>query len=250
MVHFDGLLWLLLLLGPLLFFQRRLHLEIQVVLLLITRSQEIALALFSLLFFPGVLLHEVSHYLTAKLLKVRAAGFSLLPTPLPDGRLRLGFVETAAADFVRDAFIGAAPLVTGGLFVAYAGIHRLGLDILWESLASGGIPLRDALASMQAHADFWLWFYLTFTVSSTMLPSASDRRAWLPLALVITMLAGLALLAGAGPWMLANLAPVLNGALRSLAVAFGITICLHLVLLLPVWGIRHLLIRLTRPGIL
>jgi hypothetical protein len=245
MSNVDGLMWLLLILGPLLFFQRRLHREIQAVLLLITRHHEISLALFSLLFFPGVLLHELSHYVTARIMGVRTGRFSLLPTPMPDGRLRLGFVETTSVDFVRDAFIGAAPLLSGGLFVAYAGIQRLKLPLLWDSLANGILPLKGALAAISGQADFWLWFYLAFTVSSMMLPSASDRRAWLPLTLTIVMLIGMALLGGAGPWMMRNLAPTLNQALQALAVAFGISVFLHLALLLPVWGLRKILNRLT-----
>jgi hypothetical protein len=245
MSQVDGLVWLLLVLGPLLFSQRRLHRETQSVFLLATRHKEISLALFSLLFFPGVLLHELSHFLTARLLGVRTGRFSLLPTPLPDGRLRLGFVETESVDFVRDALIGAAPLLTGGLFVAYAGIQRLKLPVLWDSLAYGSQPLREALAVIPAQVDFWLWFYLAFTVSSMMLPSASDRRGWLPLALVVGLLVGMALLGGAGPWMLAHLAPTMNQALQAVAVTFGISAFLHLALLLPMWGLRKVMSRLT-----
>jgi len=238
-------MWLLLVLGPLIFVQRRLHRETQAVFLLLTRHKEISLALFSLLFFPGVLLHELSHYITARLLGVRTGRFSLLPTPLPDGRLRLGFVETESVDFFRDALIGAAPLLTGGLFVAYAGIQRLRLTLLWDSLAYGSQPVRDAVAAIPAQVDFWLWFYLAFTVSSMMLPSASDRRGWLPLGLVIVCLVVLALLGGAGPWMLAHIAPTLNQALQAIAVTFGISMFLHLALLLPVWSIRKVISRMT-----
>ncbi len=245
MGNFTGILWLLVVLGPLLFLQRRLHREIQAVLLLITRHNEITLALFSLLFFPGVLLHELSHYITARLLGVRTGKFSMLPTPLPDGRLRLGFVETASVDFVRDALIGVAPLVTGGLFVAYAGIVRLKLTALWDSLAYGSEPFREALAKVLAQPDFWLWFYLAFTISSMMLPSASDRRAWLPVVLTVFGLIGMALLAGVGGWMIAHLAPTLNRALQAIAVTFGISASLHLVLYLPTWAVRKLLSRLT-----
>jgi hypothetical protein len=245
MSNVDGLMWLLLILGPLLFVQRRLHRETQAVLLLITRHHEISLALFSLLFFPGVLLHELSHYITARVLGVRTGRFSLLPTPLPDGRLRLGFVETASVDFVRDAIIGVAPLLSGGLFVAYAGIQRLKLPLLWDSLASGNLPFEEALAAIPTQADFWLWFYLAFTVSSMMLPSASDRRAWLPLTLVVVVLISMALLGGAGPWMMRNLAPTLNQVLQALAVAFGISVFLHMALLLPMWVVRKLLNRIT-----
>jgi hypothetical protein len=66
MRELDGLWWLLLLLGPLLLLQRRLHLETQAVFLLLTRRGDLALVLYSMLFFPGVLLHEASHYLMAR----------------------------------------------------------------------------------------------------------------------------------------------------------------------------------------
>src|SRR5512143_2626739 len=108
-------------LGPLLFAQRWLHREVQWVFLLITRSPSVSVGLFSLLFFPGVLLHELSHFLMARLLGVRAGRFSLLPSVVEGGKLRLGFVETAETDWVRDALIGAAPLITGGAAVAYLG---------------------------------------------------------------------------------------------------------------------------------
>ena len=81
----DGFLWLLLMLGPLLILQRSLHREIQSVFLLITRRPEIAIALFSLLFFPGVLLHESSHFLMAKLLNVPTGRVSSQVIEMPKG---------------------------------------------------------------------------------------------------------------------------------------------------------------------
>ena len=245
MSNYDGLLWLLLALGPLLFLQRRLHREIQAVLLLITRHHEISIALFSLLFFPGVLIHELSHYLIARLLGVKTGRFSLLPRPLPDGRLRLGFVETSSVDFFRDALIGVAPLLMGGLFVAYAGIQRLRLTLLWDSLAYGKLSIDEATHTIFFQADFWLWFYLAFTVSSMMLPSASDRRAWIPLTFGFIILLVMALLAGAGPWMLSHLAPTFNDALQALAITLGISAFLHFALVLPVFALRKLLSRVT-----
>jgi hypothetical protein len=178
-------------------------------------------------------------------LGVRTGRFSLLPTPLPDGRLRLGFVETASVDFFRDALIGAAPLISGGLFVAYAGMQRLKLTLLWDSLAYGKYSLKEVITTIPAQADFWLWFYLAFTVSSMMLPSASDRRAWLPLLLTVASLIAMALLGGAGPWMVDHLAPTLNLALQALSITFGISASLHLALLLPMVILRKLLCRLT-----
>jgi hypothetical protein len=242
----DGLWWLVILLGPLLFLQRRLHFETQAVFLLLTRSKEMAVALFSLLFLPGVLLHEMSHYLTARLLGVRTGRISLLPKTTKEGRLQLGYVETAQSDILRDALIGAAPLIVGGAFVAYAGIVHLGLPELWEAMSAGDGPgTLDSLFTLPQRADFLLWFYLVFAVSSTMLPSSSDRRAWLPVLILVGLILGISLIVGAGPWLASNVAPYVNDALRALAVVLGITVGVHLILLPPAWATRMALSRLT-----
>lgn len=246
LANLDGLLWLLALLVPLLFLQRWLHREIQIVFLLLTRRTDIALMLFSLLFFPGVLLHEGSHFLVARLLGVRTGRFSLIPRPLQGGRLQLGYVETAGADWVRESLIGLAPLLTGGAFVAYIGLARLGLEGLWEQLLeTGTASILPLLADLPGQPDFWLWFYLAVVVSSTMMPSASDRRAWLPLIVIIVVLLAGSLLAGAGPWLATYLAPLLNHALRAVAVVFGISVVVHMAFLPPIWLAHRVLSRLT-----
>lgn len=215
-------------------------------LLLIFHRSDVSLALFSLLFFPGVLLHEVSHYLMARLLGVRTGRFSLIPRPLENGRLQLGYVETAKADILRDALIGVAPLLSGGLFVAYAGIVHMGLPEVWENaIAGSGQTLPEAMRMLFDRSDFWLWFYLIVAVSSTMMPSRSDRRAWLPVILAAGFLLILGLLAGAGPWLVQNLAMPLNEALRAIAMVLAISLVVHLVLVLPFILLVKILERLT-----
>ncbi|MCA1953744.1 MAG: hypothetical protein LDL12_01200 [Anaerolinea sp.] len=243
---FDGLLWFLGCLAAFVVAQRRLHRELQAVFLLLTRHPAVTVGVFSLLLFPGVLLHELSHYLMARLLGVRTGRFSLLPAVLADGTVRLGYVETAQVDFGRDALIGMAPLLTGGALTAYLGIERLGFLQLAESFSRGGLSgFWQGLVALPQQSDFWLWFYLTLAISSTMLPSASDRRGWLPLGLTVGGLVALAVVAGAGPWMLENLAPGLNQLLRALAVVLAISLVVHGVLLVPVWALRRLIERLT-----
>lgn len=203
------------------------------------------MALFSVLFFPGVLLHEVSHWLMARILGVRTAGLSLLPRPMEGGKLQMGYVKVGRTDWLRDGLIGAAPLITGGLFVAYAGLAQLKLQTLWEAVVTDGLAgLVQAIPGIVAQKDFWLWFYLILVVSSMMMPSASDRRAWLPLALVSLALLAISLLAGAGPWMAEHLAEPLDRVLRAVATVFGISVVVHLVLVGPVWFLRRLLSRL------
>lgn len=243
---FDGLLWLLAALVVFVFLQRALHREIQAVFLILTRRPGVTQVVFALIFFPGVLLHELSHFFVAKLLGVQTGNFSLIPQAQPDGKLRLGYVETESGGFVRDALVGAAPLVAGCLFVAYTSIYQLHLLPLWDF-----IRLADwngfwaGLMMVPKSSDFWLWFYLAFTVSSTMMPSTSDRHAWLPLGLLVVVLIGVVVLAGAGPWMLENLAPPFNQFLRALAMIFGFSGILHVLLIIPFLLLHRILTRLT-----
>jgi len=243
---FDGLIWLLLALVVFVFLQRSLHREIQAFFLILVRRPGMTQVIFALIFFPGVLLHETSHYLSAKLLGVQTGRFSLFPQAMPDGKLRLGYVETASGGFIRDALIGAAPLVTGSLFVAYTGIYQMHLLPLWDLLRIadwGGF--WAIFMTVPQTPDFWLWFYLTFTISSTMMPSSSDRQAWLPLGLLLVGLVGVAILAGAGTWMLTNLAPSFNQFLRTLAMIFALSGMLHGLLILPFLLLHASLARIT-----
>ncbi len=238
----DGFFWLLLLIGPLLLLQRGLHREIQAIFLLITRRADVSIVLFSLLFFPGILLHECSHYVTARLLGVRTGRFSLIPRPLNGKRLQLGFVETASTDWLRDAMIGSAPLLTGGLFVAYSGLTRLGLPGIWQGYSAGGFSgTLEALSRLSLRTDAWLWFYLTLVISSTMLPSASDRRSWLPLGFILVLILAMSLLFGAGPWLAQHFAGPFNRILLSVDVVLGISALTHLVFIPPLWIIRRFL---------
>jgi len=68
-----------------------------------------------------------------------------------------------------------------------------------------------------------------------MFPSPSDRRAWLPVASIVVIIVGLALLFGAGPWMSENLLPLL----------FAISASAHLLVLFPAWLLRKLLSKVT-----
>jgi hypothetical protein len=223
-------------------FQRWLHFEIQGVFFLITRRIDLALAIFSILFLPGVLLHELSHYLAARVLGVPVGRISIIPQSLPEGRLRMGYVETASTDVFRDALIGTAPLFAGSIFVAYAGLVQLGFTSVWEQLTSSNIP---DIAEVINQPDFWIWFYLIFVVSSTMFPSASDRRAWVPVLLLVGSIIVLLLISGAGPWLWDQVGTTLLGLVHILSLIFVLSALVHLILLIPVWLFRLLLNRVT-----
>ena len=236
---FRSLGWFLVGVLGLAILQRRLHLEIQSVIFLITRRIDLALAIFSILFLPGVLLHELSHYFSARLLGVPTGRISIIPQSLPDGRLRMGYVETAATDFLRDALIGVAPLIAGSIFVAYAGLVHLEFGTIWQQLSLGEVSsIFPIVSQVTDQADFWIWFYLIFVVSSTMFPSETDRRAWVPVLLMIGVFVGLIFISGAGPWLWENLGSSLLSLVHLLSLIFILSALVHLILLPPFWLLR------------
>jgi hypothetical protein len=246
MTQLSGLVWFIFMLVPLIVLQRLLHREIQAVFLILTRDPRVTMGIFSLLFLPGVFLHELSHFVVAKILGVRTGKFSLFPKSLPDGRLQLGYVETARSDAVRDSLIGAAPLIVGTLFVAYVAIYHLQMRVLWDAFRNGQFDLLWlGIRALPRVQDFYLWFYLAFAVSSTMMPSESDRHAWLELVISIGVLILIALLVGAGPWMLSNIAPRLSNFLSAVAVIFGLSAFVHVLLILPTALTHKLLARVS-----
>jgi len=59
----------------------------------------------------------------------------------------------------------------------------------------------------------------------------------------------LALFAGAGPWMLAYVAPPLNNFLQSVALLFGLSAGVHALLILPAFLVHKFLARLLKVDI-
>jgi hypothetical protein len=122
----------------------------------------------------------------------------------------------------------------------------LGLGTLWEPFRSLDLTmLADRTIALSNQPDFWLWLYLAIAVSSTMLPSASDRRAWMPISIVLILLTALAIVAGAGPWLEENGLPFISRALRAVAIVFGLSLVLQFIILVPTWGLRKVISRLT-----
>lgn len=241
----DGLLWLTMMLVALFFLQRKLHHEMQVVLLLLTRSPGATLIIFSLIFFPGVLLHELSHFFFAKLLQLRTGRFSVMPVPMPDGRLQMGFVEIERSDILRGSLVGVAPMIVGTFFVGLVAYQFWSFQLIWDLFRTGKWAVMwTALQTLISLPDFWIWFYLVLVVSATMIPSASDRYAWTPLLAIFAFIFLLLLIGGAGPWMLSSLGPILNGFSRSAALILLVSVLVHLVLLPPFLGLHTLLVRM------
>jgi hypothetical protein len=238
-------LWAAIGLICLLFMQRWIHAHLHGVSLLLVGRPEWAVVVYAVVLFPGVVLHEASHWLTATLLGVRTGGMSLLPRRQPDGTLQLGYVEYYKGPNVgpiRESLIGAAPLVAGVAVILLIGQHVFGVTRLAEAIQTGDLTvLVDAMAQVLATPNVLVWLYLIFAISCAMLPSRSDRQAW-PAFLVIAG-AAVAIVAfmARGTAVFANLAQPVATFFGYLGTAFSIAIAVGLICIVVIATLEWLL---------
>ncbi len=234
-------LWFTASLVSLVFAQRWMHASLQRVLLLFFRKIEIAFFFYALLLLPGIVLHEASHLLAARLLGVRTRSFSILPKLRYDGTIRFGYVETERVGPIRSALIGAAPLVSGILVLALLVYGNLGMDPIWMVGDGFGVEtLPQFWERLIDTPNLGWWLYLAIVVSNTMLPSSADRAAWIPFGLILIALIVIIFLLGFGPQAADLVAKPAETGLRILAGLFTLTTCLDLVLVLPLWFVLRL----------
>lgn len=186
-------IWVALALPILLLMQRWIHTHLHGIALLLMGKSERAVILYAIILFPGVMLHELSHWLMATLLGVRTGSFSLLPWQQADGSVQLGYVEyykSSSLGALRESLIGGAPLVTGTAVILLISFRIFGVTDLSVAIQSGNVDnLVTALGQVFAVPDFLVWLYLLFAVSNAMMPSRSDRRAWPALILALAIIA-------------------------------------------------------------
>jgi hypothetical protein len=228
----------------LLVIERWIHRHLQGTMLLLVGDREIAVVLYALPLMPGIVLHEISHALTARLLGVRAGRVSIGPR-LADERIQLGFVPVEETDFVRASLIGLAPLLAGTAVILLIGYSVFDIGVMQQGFANGDwAEVTKDLAETLRAPDAWLWLYLIFAVSNTMLPSESDREPWIPILLFMVLVAVLAWLAGLGPKIVDYLGQSLDLAALWLMVMFVFTIAADLPFVLVIALLERVLGRL------
>ena len=215
-------------LGLLLWADRWLHRRLQGVMYLLSDDEEIAIWLYAIILLPGVMLHEVSHALAAAVVGVKIGRINILPRRVGK-RIQLGFVPVQQTDFIRASFIGAAPLLCGGLAVVVLGYKVFGApEVIAALAAQDWLTAVQGLAAAFQAPDAWIWAYFVFAIGNTMLPSRSDVHAWPFIGFVALVFTFLVLLFGGSALLLDGLGQFLTVAVRWLVLLGGCTLLIDL----------------------
>ena len=189
---FPPLIILIATVFPILWLKRWITLHLQGVGILVWGDADIAMLLYFLTLLPGIVLHELSHWACARMLGVRTGRMRIWPSRTGGGRMRLGSVRIGQTDHLRASLIGLAPFITGCAAIYLIGDLILGAGpLIGPLLRADFAAFRSSLSVYTQASDFWIWIYVIFTISNTMFPSESDRRAWWP---VVALLGAMALL--------------------------------------------------------
>lgn len=143
---------------------------------------------FYLLVFPGVVLHELAHYLACLLTGTRVVRFApFAPQSSADGRMVLGYVVHERRAFPVRAVIGLAPLVLnpGGILLATAILTPLSFEEVVNSSVETmleGVIESGYLAQNPFLAVAWVYLCVSFALGSV--PSREDLAS-VPAALLV-----------------------------------------------------------------
>jgi len=217
--------------------KRRITGSLQELSMRLVDDPDVALIIYFVVVLPGVVIHELSHWLMAKLLGVRVS----LPAlgPVRKGRSRrvsLGSVRVSKVDPVRASLIGMAPLLGGSAVILIIGNLVLGVGDFADAAVGQGLEgVLRALAQMAQVGDFWLWLYLIFAVSNAMLPSESDMAAVRPVLIFLGIVAAIVLVVTGVRGISPAVVDGVNAIAGYLAIAFGLTLAVDIVFMLVIW---------------
>ncbi len=246
----TSLLWLGLLMVPVTLLKRWVMIHLHALGVITLGSDYRAIWLRFLVLAPGIFLHEFSHWLTAKLLFVPTGQFSLGPsrhvTRGQQVQVTMGYVMIGKTDPIRASLIGVAPFIFGTAAIVLIGNYgfrqALAVDLPPTSIITAVVT---HLADLFRVADAWLWLYLTFSISNSLMPSASDRRDWWAAALYLIALATIVVILTGVRQPPPELLAAVRRTLDTLLFAFTLTLVIDLVIGVVIYVLHQVISRLT-----
>ncbi len=237
-----SLVWLMALGVLLLAVNRWITRHLQGIGLLLFGDSAVATVLYFVVMLPGVALHEVSHWAMASLLRVRTGGVSLWPKRMRNGRVRLGSVQVQVVDPFRESLIGLAPFLVGTAAVLLIARQAFGVQVPVQASPVEQLGLvLDNLSRLSQVSDAWLWLYLLFAISNSMLPSETDRRPWRMMALYLILVSAAYYALVGVPRVPDNMVAAASRGVDLLSFAFGLTLTVDLLVMVLVFGLEIIL---------
>lgn len=139
-----------------------------------TLSKFMSVSLLSIIFLPGIIIHELSHLFSAMILFVPVGDMEFIPRK-EGNSVKLGSVEIGKTDPVRRSIIGFAP-VFAGLIIVVGVVYLFSSNILFFQNKNLYIFI----------AVIFILVYLLFAISNTMFSSRKDMEGTLEI--LITLL--------------------------------------------------------------
>jgi hypothetical protein len=209
-------------------------------------NPDVALIVYFVVVLPGVVVHELSHWLMATALGVKVRSMKIGPVRKGRSkRLTLGSVQVSKTDPVRTSLIGLAPLLGGSAVILLIGNLVLGTGDLAATLsAQGPGALGPGLSQVLRVPAVSLWLYLIFAVSNAMLPSESDMAAVRPVLIFLGIVAAVVLVVTGVPAIPPEVVQVVNTLAGYLASAFALTLAVDLVFIVILWPLLWLTLRI------
>lgn len=228
--------------GAMLFLQHWLQQHIQGATFAVTGNPGCAVRALFLLLLPGVLLHEFSHWVVANLLGVRTGKISIgLGKMRGNKHFSLGSVTVERTDPLRESLIGVAPFVSG-LFAIWL------LMGAWFDLWAPHDPILvfETIWAQLRDPLTWVVLYLVFAVSTSMIPSASDREPWGVIIAIFAGVGALALILGWVPRVSPEMLEFGQQFLYTLIFLFGIIVIVNGALALVIFIFEWVLGAMTQ----
>jgi len=180
------------------------------------RTRSISVSLVTLLLFPGTVVHELSHLFTAEILGVRTGKLTLVPEGIQHEEIQTGSVAIAKTGPFRRSVIGLAPLIVGMLAVATL-----------TYLYANDVFVKNNIV-------ITLYYYLLFSISNSMFPSAVDMAGvWqlMVTILIIAIGAGIRIVLPESPAFITTLVNNLTGSLGIVLAVNGIVLLFSRILI-------------------
>jgi hypothetical protein len=139
------------------------------------RSKKVSVQILSLIFLPGTIIHELSHFITAIFMGVHTGRINVIPK-IRDDQLIAGETQIAKCDPIRYSIIGIAPFIVGVAIIYSISKIILFPTVNFENRYIPGIDYWQPILSMRLLGLVLLGLIL-FWVSNTMFSSKKDLQA-------------------------------------------------------------------------